>query len=64
MNYEILRHEKKDCRNSPFPSFSIFHSIFTALLIYYHENCLYNHGNPYIITKTHRQFPCSYKGFA
>ena len=45
-------------------NFIIYPLKFTALLVYYHENYLYNHGNLYIITKTHRQFPCLYKGFA
>ena len=40
MNCEILRHEKKDCRNSPFLTLSLIHLIFTALFIYKHGNCL------------------------
>ncbi|RKJ44040.1 hypothetical protein D7X98_13705 [bacterium 1XD8-76] len=41
-----------------------FARYFYHFYVYYHGNSVYNHGNPYIITKTHRQFPCSYMGFA
>ena len=59
----------KGLRKQPFfsiISFCFYHFsvYYHAKLLYYHANCLYKHGNPYIITKTHRQFPCSYKGFA
>ena len=55
---------KKEPPSSPFSQLSFIHYFFTALLVYYHENSLHYHGNPYIITKTHRQFPCLYMGFA
>ncbi len=55
---------EKDYTSSPFLVSSIFHSVFTVLHIYKHENSLHYHGNSYINTKTHSQFPCSYKGFA
>ena len=48
---------EKDYTSSPFLVSSIFHSVFTVLPMHYHENCLYNHGNPYIITKTPILFP-------
>jgi len=43
--------------NSPFLALSLIHLIFTVLLIYEHENSVYYHGNPYIITKTPNKFP-------
>ena len=64
MNCEISRYEKNAYASSPFLVLLIFHLVFTALLVYYYRNCLYNHGNPYTNTKTHRQFPCLYMGFA
>ena len=38
MNFEIVGHEKKDCRNSPSTVLSFIHLIFTVLFVYKHGN--------------------------